>query len=188
MITRQEALQVGEHIAVVETALAVAELLAYSVVLIALHGEEVHVAVVARLIGDKGGVEARLPIGLQDPTYPRELLGRGCIGGGEDDGDTLVGGIGLGQHVGEGDEPLSAHRIQPWGRRAGIAVEAPAMSPGGLPEDEDVDLTLLTRALARGSVAEGLRGVGIAVDLTELLRRQIHIVEDAHGVDLGSQV
>ena len=64
MITRQEALQVGEHVAVVETALAVAELLAYSVILIALHGEEVHVAVVTRLIGDKGSVEARLPIGL----------------------------------------------------------------------------------------------------------------------------
>ena len=62
------------------------------------------------------------------------------------------------------------------------------MSPGGLPEDEDVDLTLPTRTFARGSVAEGLRGVGIAIDLTELLRRQIHIVEDAHGVDLGSQV
>ena len=62
------------------------------------------------------------------------------------------------------------------------------MSPGGLPEDEDVDLTLLTRTFARSSITESLRGIGIAVDLTELLRRQIHIVEDAHGVDLGSQV
>ena len=126
---------------------------------------------VPRLIRDKGRVEARLLIGLQDTTYPRELLGRRGIGWREDDRYALIGGVRLGQHVCEGDEPLTAHRIQPRGRRARVAIETPAVSSRSLPKDQDVDLTSILRSLTRSSIAEVLRGIGVAEDLAKLLRR-----------------
>ena len=170
VVARQELLQIGEHVCVVETTLAPPKLLAYGMVLISLHGEEVHIAVVPRLVRDKGRVEARLLISLQDTTYPRELLGRRGIGRREDDRYALIGGVRLGQHVCEGDESLTAHRIEPRSRRARVAIETPAVSSRSLPKDQDVDLTSILRSLTRSSVAEVLRGIGVAEDLAKLLR------------------
>ena len=103
MLTRQESLQVGKHIAVVEAALLTTKLLAYRMMLIALHCEEVHVAMIAWLIGDEGRIEARFTEGSKEPFYPRQLRGRSSISRREKDGHALIGRIRLRQHIGEGD-------------------------------------------------------------------------------------
>ena len=63
MLARHEALQIGDHIAVVETTLLTAKLLTDGVMLVPLHSEEVHIAVVPWLIGDEGRIEARFAEG-----------------------------------------------------------------------------------------------------------------------------
>ena len=156
-------------------------------VFIPLHGEEVHIAVVTGLIRHVGSVEACLTEGRQYALYARQLVGSLGIGWGEDDGDTLVGGVGLGQDVAiDAQLPAPSEAVQAWCRRAAVAIEAPAVGAIGLSEDEDVDLTLVLRVLARGSVAEVLRAIAVVDDLAELLRRQVHVVEDAHRIDLGT--
>ena len=74
VVTSHQATQVGEHIGVVEAALGLAELLAYRVVLVTLHSEEVDVAMVARLIGDVCRVEASLTEGREDALHPRKFI------------------------------------------------------------------------------------------------------------------
>ena len=73
-------------------------------------------------------------------------------------------------------------------RLTGIAVEAPAVCTGRLAEDEDVDLTLVLGTLGGSLVAEVLAGAVVVQHLIELRRRQIHIVEDAHRIDLSTQM
>ena len=63
VLTRHETLQIGDHIAIVETALLTAKLLTDGVMLVPLHSEEVHIAVVPWLIGDEGRIEARFTEG-----------------------------------------------------------------------------------------------------------------------------
>ena len=184
VVTSHQATQVGEHIGVVEAALGLAELLAYRVVLVALHSEEVDVAMIARLIGDVCRVEASLTEGREDALHLREFVRARGVGMREDDGDTLVGGIRLGEHVGEGDEPTSVHTIEPRGRGARVAVETPAVGTGSLPEDEHVDLSLFSGALRLGMEGKVLACPIVVEYLMKLLRRQVHIVEDAHRVDL----
>ena len=189
VLARHEALQIGDHIAIVETALLTAKLLTDGVMLVPLHSEEVHIAVVPWLIGDEGRIEARFTEGREDPLHTRQVLRRRCIGRREDDGDTLIRRIRLRQDVSKGDKPtITVERIDMWRRLTGIAVEAPAVCTRRLTEDEDVDLTLILGTLGGSLVAEVLAGAVIVQHLIELRRRQIHIMEDAHRIDLSTQM
>ena len=69
VLARHETLQIGDHIAIVETALLTAKLLTDGVMLVPLHSEEVHIAVVPWLIGDEGCIEARFTEGREDPLH-----------------------------------------------------------------------------------------------------------------------
>ena len=128
VLTRHEALQIGDHIAIVETALLTAKLLTDGVMLVPLHSEEVHIAVVPWLIGDEGRIEARFTEGREDPLHMGQILRRRRIGRREDDRDTLIRRIRLSQDVSEGDKPtITVERIDMRRRLTGIAVEAPAV-------------------------------------------------------------
>ena len=128
VLTRHETLQIGDHIAIVETTLLTAKLLTDGVMLVPLHSEEVHIAVVPWLIGDEGRIEARFTEGREDPLHMGQILRRRRIGRGEDDGDTLIRRIRLSQYVSEGDKPtITVERIDMRRRLTGIAVEAPAV-------------------------------------------------------------
>ena len=128
VLARHKALQIGDHIAIVETALLTAKLLTDGVMLVPLHSEEVHIAVVPWLIGDEGRIEARFTEGREDPLHMGQILRRRRISRREDDGDTLIRCIRLRQYVSEGDKPtITVERIDMRRRLTGIAVEAPAM-------------------------------------------------------------
>ena len=128
MLTRHETLQIGDHIAIVETALLTAKLLTDGVMLVPLHREEVHIAVVPWLVGDEGRIEARFTEGREDPLHMGQILRRRCISRREDDRDTLIRRIRLRQYISEGDKPtITMERIDMRRRLTGIAVEAPAV-------------------------------------------------------------
>ena len=189
VLARHKTLQIGDHITIVETALLTAKLLTDGVMLVPLHSEEVHIAVVPWLIGDEGRIEARFTEGREDPLHMGQILRRRRIGRREDDRDTLIRRIRLSQYVSEGDKTtITVERIDMRRRLTGIAVEAPAVCTGRLAEDEDVDLTLVLGTLGGSLVAEVLAGAVVVQHLIELRRRQIHIVEDAHRIDLRTQM
>ena len=128
VLARHETLQIRDHIAIVETALLTAKLLTDGVMLVPLHSEEVHIAVIPWLVGDEGCIEARFTEGREDPLHMGQILRRRRIGRREDDGDTLIRRIRLRQDVSEGDKPtITVERIDMRGRLTGIAVEAPAV-------------------------------------------------------------
>ena len=71
-------------------------------------------------------------------------------------------------------------------RRTWIAEETPAMSPRSLSKDQHIHLGLVFIPLTRSPEAELCTGLIITQDLTELLRRQIHVIEDTHRIDLST--
>ena len=90
VLTRHETLQIGDHIAIVETALLTPKLLTDGVMLVPLHSEEVHIAVVPWLIGDEGRIEPASRKAERIPCTWGQILRRRRIGRREDDGDTLI--------------------------------------------------------------------------------------------------